>query len=63
VRKTAAGNDGTLLMTALAGLWKLDGKPDAGDSCRRMLAARSARATALRRACFGHSLILSGTWP
>jgi asparagine synthase (glutamine-hydrolysing) len=27
-------------MTALAGLWNFDGKPDAADSCRRMLAAQ-----------------------
>lgn len=27
-------------MTAIAGLWRFDGKPDAGDSCRRMLASQ-----------------------
>ena len=29
-------------MTALAGLWRFDGRPDAIDSCRRMLAAQAA---------------------
>jgi hypothetical protein len=28
-------------MTAIAGLWRLDGRPDAADGCRRMLAAQA----------------------
>ena len=27
-------------MTAIAGLWRFDGRPDAADGCRRMLAAQ-----------------------
>src|SRR5205085_5708003 len=29
-----------ITMTALAGLWRLDGNPDAADACDRMLAAQ-----------------------
>src|SRR6476469_2718435 len=34
------GRDPERLMTALAGLWNFDGRPDAGASCKRMLAAQ-----------------------
>jgi asparagine synthase (glutamine-hydrolysing) len=27
-------------MTAIAGLWRFDGRPDAAEGCRRMLAAQ-----------------------
>jgi len=28
-------------MSAIAGLWRLDGRPDAGEGCARMLAAQA----------------------